>query len=1035
MAENQVEVKVVGQVTDLKAAMDQGASSVDVASAKMREAMSKTQQQLSASFSKLKTEFSQGLSFDLNNADATQAKAKEIFASTRTEVERLRARLAELNQLQRVGAIDADTHARGVAKITDELKRVDGSASGLDKIKSGLTGVGGAASGAVGALGKIPALIGTIIGALAGGALKGSVDATKEFTSEANLLARTLGITASEASTLNVALGDVYTDADTYASAAAVLNRQIKTQEDRLNELGLVTRKSNGEFRSMTDLMRDSVTIVNGYKEGFDKTAAATDFFGRGAKELTGVLRVNQKVIEDAAQKQRELGLVVGQESVESLRQYRAAMNDAGDVLLGVKKVIGDALLPILTSLGNWFASLGPAAIALTRGAVLVLAGSFWTLKTGVVTVAAVLSALVTTFAEPIMSLGRAVMRLVSGDLSGAADAMKGVGDRVKSAWDKALIDVADSAQETRNKVQSLVMQGFETPNAPKAEKGNNYTPKKDKEKKEKEESLIPQFEAELSERKAALTKQNAQEGTFRKFTLEQETAFWQEKLRVVDKGSKDGVAVEKKVNDLIVKSGEQAFQERMAQLNREIAEIDNNAAKKLDLVNVEVAETLRAYGEQSKEYQAILIKRHEAEKAVRAEAFGDLIARLRNEEVLAENNADRKVEIVAREVEATAVMYGKDTKNYEDALKRQLQAKKAAVEQRKQIEAITSGILTDRTNAELEADRSEAQALYEQRRITLEQLLALDVEFESRRSEMRRAELLRQLALTSPELDPVKYAEIKRQIEAEELQHQAKMREIQRKVTANQNAPELAVFNTMEQSFATAIEGMLLKAQTLRQGLTGIFNAISGTFIQEMVAKPLAQFAGRVVRESALYQALFGAQVGSQAAASGTIAAIKSGETVGVVGMNAAQAASGAAASQAGIPIVGPALAIGAALAMLSFVKGIGGGGGGSSTTIKSGSITRPSAARGYDIPAGVNPVTQLHEREMVLPSSIADPLRQSLATGSGLPGGGGQGGGAVSINISAMDGASVKSWLKRGGAQQIASALGGHARNFRGA
>ncbi|GAA5784704.1 phage tail length tape measure family protein [Chitiniphilus shinanonensis] len=40
------------------------------------------------------------------------------------------------------------------------------------------------------------------------------------------------------------------------------------------------------------------------------------------------------------------------------------------------------------------------------------------------------------------------------------------------------------------------------------------------------------------------------------------------------------------------------------------------------------------------------------------------------------------------------------------------------------------------------------------------------------------------------------------------------------------------------------------------------------------------------------------------------------------------------------------------------------------------------PSAAGGYDIPAGVNPMTQLHEREMVLPAAYADVIRGLAAT-----------------------------------------------------
>ncbi|MBT9165866.1 MAG: hypothetical protein DDT25_00528 [Chloroflexi bacterium] len=39
--------------------------------------------------------------------------------------------------------------------------------------------------------------------------------------------------------------------------------------------------------------------------------------------------------------------------------------------------------------------------------------------------------------------------------------------------------------------------------------------------------------------------------------------------------------------------------------------------------------------------------------------------------------------------------------------------------------------------------------------------------------------------------------------------------------------------------------------------------------------------------------------------------------------------------------------------------------------------------AARGYDIPAGVNPVTQLHQKEMVLPAEQADVIRRMAEDG----------------------------------------------------
>jgi hypothetical protein len=86
----------------------------------------------------------------------------------------------------------------------------------------------------------------------------------------------------------------------------------------------------------------------------------------------------------------------------------------------------------------------------------------------------------------------------------------------------------------------------------------------------------------------------------------------------------------------------------------------------------------------------------------------------------------------------------------------------------------------------------------------------------------------------------------------------------------------------------------------------------------------------------------------------------------VAQVTSNAAVAASGAYAATAMIPFVGPELA--PAAAMTAFAGAIA-------------FAPLASAARGYDIPAGVNPLTQLHEQEMVLPATLANPLRAMLS------------------------------------------------------
>jgi hypothetical protein len=85
-------------------------------------------------------------------------------------------------------------------------------------------------------------------------------------------------------------------------------------------------------------------------------------------------------------------------------------------------------------------------------------------------------------------------------------------------------------------------------------------------------------------------------------------------------------------------------------------------------------------------------------------------------------------------------------------------------------------------------------------------------------------------------------------------------------------------------------------------------------------------------------------------------------------------------------------------------------------------------SASGGFDIPAGVNPLTQLHEKEMVLPAHIAEPLRQNLA------GGGGMGGDQVHVHVHTFDAHTFREYLAKPATQgELARATNQMRRNGR--
>src|SRR5207249_3055785 len=115
---------------------------------------------------------------------------------------------------------------------------------------------------------------------------------------------------------------------------------------------------------------------------------------------------------------------------------------------------------------------------------------------------------------------------------------------------------------------------------------------------------------------------------------------------------------------------------------------------------------------------------------------------------------------------------------------------------------------------------------------------------------------------------------------------------------------------------------------------------------------------------------------------AAATEHAVDSVRAVGNVIHNAAVAGSAAAAAVAGIPFVGPAIAIETGLAMQQAVLATFG--------------PPAAAARGWDLPSGGPFPTLLHSREMVLPEEIADVIR-------------GGGGGDVHVHVHASPGSYV--------------------------
>ncbi|MDO4693657.1 MAG: tape measure protein [Eikenella sp.] len=321
-----------------------------------------------------------------------------------------------------------------------------------------------------------------------------------------------------------------------------------------------------------------------------------------------------------------------------------------------------------------------------------------------------------------------------------------------------------------------------------------------------------------------------------------------------------------------------------------------------------------------------------------------------------------------------------------------------------------------------------QADQMLATERITQSQRLEMDLTFEQQRFEIARNALQERLTLAEqdPERSPEKLAQLHEQMLELERQYQLKRNQIingkenqDRKdnpsfMEALQDGKQ-NVWQHAQEQMSQAFTAMLNRTQSFRQAMGNMFRSIGQNFIQEVVTKPLmAQLRG-ALQQTAIWKMLFGTKSTMETAAVGETITKKAIETATVVKLEAKKAAAGGAASQAGIPYVGPMLAVAAMGTMMAAVMGLIGGGGGGSTSTTTTRI--PSAAGGWDIPAGINPLTQLHEREMVLPAEHADTIRS-------MAGNGGGGGETIVINATGGD------WIHK---RDLAKLLRAMKRDFR--
>jgi hypothetical protein len=478
---------------------------------------------------------------------------------------------------------------------------------------------------------------------------------------------------------------------------------------------------------------------------------------------------------------------------------------------------------------------------------------------------------------------------------------------------------------------------------------GNLRTEAANKDSKEDKDPSAEQMTA----LKENLDAQKALKENWFTWSTQREIEYWQTMATIGGLGAKALADIQNEIDKLTRKGAEDGEKAAEQSAQRKYSAAAKGSAERVKIATDEVARVGAVYKNQGPEYAA---------------------AQARMTEALNEQSAQRKA-AAAREIDENLA----------------LQNAAAAQIVQKAREDAAAGIITKQQLLQAEHAYIAAVLSDEERAIQIKKILYAG--------------------------DAEEFAKLMKLKTAEETRAAAESSVIDKKEAADHLKTAQTWVNGLTSGFSSGISGMIKGTQSFGQAFKSIMGSAMDFVIQQMVkmlarhlsvevAKTTATTAQTGVRTGvqtaadaktmasdtvtgAHHVAVEGAKTGSTLAGSATrvateiwaslqTMALKLAEGIKWIAIEGWKAAASAWASISAIPVVGPFLAPAVAAGVVASVIALG--------------MHMSSAAGGWDnVPS--DQIAQIHKQEMILPASIANPLRSAIA-GGGIGGDGGGGG-----------------------------------------
>ena len=207
-------------------------------------------------------------------------------------------------------------------------------------------------------------LVGAFAGVAAIGAVKSFVDSSvssfETLAGSIRGLQRITGGSVQDVSAMAGAFKLVGLDVENTTTSFRIFSKHIadakgdaKATAELTTKLGGSFLDASGNMKPMTALLAQVADKFSTMPDGVEKTALATELFGRSGTVLLPILNKGSAGIDELTQKAKDMGLVLDDQSMGTFVDAKKAAREWAGTIDGLKVTIGGAMLPVLEVLGR----------------------------------------------------------------------------------------------------------------------------------------------------------------------------------------------------------------------------------------------------------------------------------------------------------------------------------------------------------------------------------------------------------------------------------------------------------------------------------------------------------------------------------------------------------------------------------------------------------------------------------------------------------------------------------------------------------